>query len=58
MLRVMVCPSLNPRSSLGVESGACACLENSVSCFTHLDKTIQYNTVNKFTIKILLLAKI
>lgn len=34
----MVCPSLKPRSSLGVESGACACLVNSVSCFTHLDK--------------------
>lgn len=39
ILRVMVCPSLKPRSSLGVVSGACACFLNSVSCFTHLEKT-------------------
>ncbi len=39
ILRVMVCPSLKPRSSLGVVSGACACLVSSVSCFTHLERT-------------------
>lgn len=38
MLRVIVCPSLKPKSSLGVESGACACLLSSLSCFTHLDE--------------------
>lgn len=36
ILRVIVCPSLKPKSSLGVESGAWACLLNSLSCFTHL----------------------
>lgn len=38
ILRVMVCPSLKPRSSLGVVSGACACLVSSSSCLTHLDR--------------------
>lgn len=41
ILRVIVCPSLKPKSSLGVESGACACLLNSLSCFTHLYKKKQ-----------------
>lgn len=35
---VIVCPSLKPKSSLGVESGSRACLVNSVSCLTHLQK--------------------
>lgn len=50
ILRVIVCPSLKPRSSLGVESGACACLENSFSCFTHLEKIKDtFTTINEFT---------
>lgn len=44
----MVWPSLKPRSSLGVESGACACLVNSSSCFTHLTwgRQICKNTID------------
>lgn len=36
MLRVMVCPSLKPKSSFGPESPSWAHLLISFSCFTHL----------------------